>query len=194
MGAVPSRGFEPAGPLETERLVLRTFAASDREAVLGIYGHPDVARYLYEEPLTPEEAGAAIDKRVALQAIRAEGDGLRLAAVLKTTHELIGDCSLFWHPNGHRLGEIGFVFDPRYQGHGYATEGARVLLRIAFEELELHRVIGRTEVRNTPSARVLEKLGMRREAHLIENEWVKDEWQSELVYAILDREWRDTQR
>jgi RimJ/RimL family protein N-acetyltransferase len=50
-------------------------------------------------------------------------------------------------------------------------------------------VIGRAEARNIGSARVLEKLGMRREAHLVENEWVKDEWQSELVYAMLDREW-----
>ena len=41
---------------------------------------------------------------------------------------------------------------------------------------------------------MLEKLGMRREGHLVENEWVKGEWQSELVYAILDREWRDTPR
>ena len=44
--------------------------------------------------------------------------------------------------------------------------------------------------RNTASARVLEKLGMRREAHLVENEWVKGEWQSELVYALLARECR----
>ncbi|MDP9231451.1 MAG: GNAT family N-acetyltransferase, partial [Actinomycetota bacterium] len=59
-----------------------------------------------------------------------------------------------------------------------------------FEDLRLHRVIGRAEARNVASARVLEKLGMRQEAHLIENEYVKGEWQSELVYAILDREWR----
>jgi len=64
-----------------------------------------------------------------------------------------------------------------------------VFLRIAFEEMGLHRVIGRAEARNAASARVLEKLGMRHEAHLAENEFVKDEWQSELVYAILDREW-----
>ena len=77
----------------------------------------------------------------------------------------------------------------RHQGNGYATEAARPLLDWAFGDLALHRVIGRTEARNTGSARVLEKLGMRREAHLVENEWVKGEWQSELVYAILDREW-----
>ena len=51
-------------------------------------------------------------------------------------------------------------------------------------------MIGRLEARNAASARVLEKLGLRLEAHLVENEWVKDEWQSELGYAILDREWR----
>ena len=63
------------------------------------------------------------------------------------------------------------------------------LLDFAFGPLGLHRVIGRLEPRNAGSARVLEKLGMRREAHLVENEWVKGEWQSELVYAILAREW-----
>src|SRR5207249_3022518 len=65
----------------------------------------------------------------------------------------------------------------------------RVVLGMAFEELKLHRVIGRLEARNTASARVLEGLGMRREAHFGENEYVKGEWQSELDYAILDREW-----
>ena len=66
------------------------------------------------------------------------------------------------------------------------------LLRAAVSssDVGLHRVIGRTEARNVGSARTLEKLGMRREAHLVENEWVRGEWQSELVYAILDREWR----
>ena len=65
------------------------------------------------------------------------------------------------------------------------------MLGFAFGPLGLHRVIGRLETRNVGSARVLEKLGMRREAHLVENEWVKGVWQSELVYAILAREWRD---
>ena len=65
-----------------------------------------------------------------------------------------------------------------------------MLLRLAFEDLGLHRVIGRLEARNDASARVLERLGMRREAHLVENEYIKGEWQSEIIYAILDREFR----
>ena len=64
------------------------------------------------------------------------------------------------------------------------------MLRIAFDDLGLHRVIGRLEPRNVASARVLEKLGMRREALFVDNEMIKGEWQSEAVYAILDREWR----
>ena len=54
----------------------------------------------------------------------------------------------------------------------------------------MHRVVGRLEARNAASARVLERLGMRQEAHMIEHEYVKGEWQSEVVYALLDREWR----
>ena len=180
----------PDGSRETERLLLRPFGAGDLEAVYAIYSRPDVARYLYDEALTEDQARTALEKKIAMDAIRAEGDGLRLAVLLKATDELIGDLSMFWHEGGHRQGEIGFVFHPAHQGHGYATEAAQVVLRLAFEDLKLHRVIGRTEARNIASTRVMEKLGMRREAHLIENEWVKDEWQSELVYAILDREWR----
>jgi RimJ/RimL family protein N-acetyltransferase len=103
---------------------------------------------------------------------------------------VIGDCTLWRVSREHRLGEIGFVFHPDHQGRGYATEAGRELLRLAFAEHGCHRVIGRLEARNAASARVLERLGMRREAHLLENEWVKGEWQSELAYAILEHEWR----
>jgi RimJ/RimL family protein N-acetyltransferase len=65
------------------------------------------------------------------------------------------------------------------------------VLALAFDTYDLHRVHGRLEAGNVASARVLEKLGMRKEAHLIENEWVKGEWQSEAVYALLAREWRE---
>ena len=63
------------------------------------------------------------------------------------------------------------------------------MLRLAFAELGLHRVVGRLDARNTASAAVLERLGMRREAHLVDNEWVKGEWCSELDYAVLAQEW-----
>ena len=182
--------FELAGPIETERLLLRPFVAEDFDAVFAMQSRPDVARYLYWDARTEDEVRTALEEKIAGTAIRAEGDVLFLATVLKSTGKLVGDIVLHWISRDHRTAEIGFIVHPDHQGHGYATESVRVLLRLAFQDLQLHRVIGRAEARNIASARVLEKLGMRREAHLIENEYVKGEWQSELVYAILDREWR----
>jgi RimJ/RimL family protein N-acetyltransferase len=101
----------------------------------------------------------------------------------------VGDVVLELVSEEHRTGEIGYIVHPDHHGHGYATEAGRAVLRVAFEDLRLHRVTGRLDARNVASARVLEKLGMRREALLVENELVKGEWQSELVYAILDRQW-----
>jgi RimJ/RimL family protein N-acetyltransferase len=181
---------KPAYPVETDRLLLRPFAATDFEALLAIQSRADVARYLYWDPRTAAEVRETLDAKVRATAIVAEGDSLSLAAVLRESDQLIGDCSLLWASAEHRQAEIGFAFHPDHHGRGYATEAARALLRIAFEDVGLHRVIGRTEARNIASARVLERLGMRREAHFVENEYVKGEWQSELVYALLDREWR----
>ena len=76
------------------------------------------------------------------------------------------------------------------QGKGLATEACRSILAMAFEVAELHRVAARVEPRNEASWRVLERIGMRREAHFVENEWIRGEWQSEYAYAILEREWR----
>ncbi len=87
--------------------------------------------------------------------------------------------------------EIGYVFSPTVSGRGFATESCRALLRLAFGDLGVHRVIGRLDARNTASAGVLERLGMRLEARFVEDEWFKGEWTTTLVYALLEREWRD---
>jgi RimJ/RimL family protein N-acetyltransferase len=182
--------MKPGWPLETERLVLRPFEDGDLDAMHAIQSDVESARWLYNEPRTLDETKALLRKKIAGDRFAAEGDWLAAAVVARETGQLVGDVSMQWVSEQHKTGEIGFIFDPAHQGRGYATEAARPFLAFAFEELGWHRVIGRTEARNTASARVLEKLGMRREAHLIENEWVKGEWQSELVYAMLDSEWQ----
>ena len=181
--------LEPELPIRTERLILRAFGPDDVGAVFAMQSRPDVARFLYWDARTEAEVREALAKKIASTAIREEEDVLFLAAELRATGDLVGDVVLQWTSRRHLGGEIGFIVHPDHQGRGYATEASRVLLRLAFEDLGLHRVIGRVEARNIASARVLEKLGMRREAHLIENEHVKGEWQSELVYAMLAREW-----
>src|SRR5690606_7276538 len=106
------------------------------------------------------------------------------------TGALVGDVNLVWTSREHRQGEIGFVLHPAHHGLGFASEAGAVMLRLGFEGLGLHRIVGRCDGRNLASARVMEKLGMRREAHFRENEIVKGEWSDEIVYAMLSTEWR----
>ena len=181
--------MKPAYPLQTERLLLRPFATTDFDALLAIQSRPDVARYLYWDPRNAAEVREALDLKARSTAIVVEGDNLSLAAVLRSSGAMIGECSLRWISAEHRQAEIGFILHPEHHGRGYATEAAAALLALAFDKLHVHRVVGRVEARNTASARVLERLGMRQEAHMIENEYLKGEWQSEVVYALLDREW-----
>jgi RimJ/RimL family protein N-acetyltransferase len=181
--------MEPKWPLETERLLLRAFEEGDLDSMHAMQSDPDVARWLYNEPRTLQETRELLGRKID-GALRAEDDWLSAAAVERESGHVVGDIALHWVSEEHKTGEIGFILNPVYQGRGYATEAARAMLRFAFDGMGFHRVIGRTEARNTPSARVLEKLGMRLEAHFVENEWVKGEWQSELVYAMLEHEWR----
>ena len=125
-----------------------------------------------------------------MTAIDDDQNELALVACLKVSGARVGHVMLQRSSREHRQGEIGYVLHPDHQGHGYATEAASLLLRLGFEELGLHRIVGRLDARNQASAKVLERLGMRREAYLRENEFVKGEWCDELVYAILASEWR----
>jgi RimJ/RimL family protein N-acetyltransferase len=103
---------------------------------------------------------------------------------------MIGGVSLLWASDVHKQGEIGFMLHPDHQGRGYAREALLVVLQLGFEEIDLHRIYGRCDGRNEASARLMERLGMRREAHLRENEFVKGEWTDELVYALLASDWK----
>lgn len=172
-------------PIDTERLVLRPITTDDLDAVHAYQSRADVCRYLYEEPRTHDQSREWIDKTIQRTTISEEGDVLGLGVVVASTRELIGDVILCWVSSTHAQGEIGYVLHPEHAGRGYATEAAAALLRLGFDELGLHRISGRLDARNTASARVLEKLGMRREAHLVQNEYVKGEWCDEVIYAVL---------
>jgi RimJ/RimL family protein N-acetyltransferase len=89
----------------------------------------------------------------------------------------------------HETLEVGYIFSPAHGGRGYATEAVRALLDLAFGAFGARRVVARVDARNAPSRQLLERLGVRLEAHLVENEWFKGELTSEVDYAVLAREW-----
>ena len=181
--------FAPDYPIRTERLLLRPYEDGDVDAVHGYQSLPDRVRYVPYQARTRDEVVERVASARSSTSIAAEGDVLLLVIVLRTTGEVIGDVVLFYRSEVHRTGEVGFVLKPEFTGRGYATEMAAEMLRVGFDELGLHRVVGRLDARNAGSAAVLERLGMRREALLVANEWVKGEWTSELDYALLADEW-----
>ncbi len=176
-------------PIETERLTLRRFRPSDADAILALYGDPDVVRYLYSEPLQPEGLSEALDRRLRSPVLEAEGDIFELAAELRSSGEFVGAMTFFYRSTTHERGEIGYTIAPKFAGRGLAREGATALLRVGFSLLGLHRIEAQCDARNLASARVMQAIGMRHEAHLRQNEFVKGEWTDELVFAMLADEW-----
>jgi RimJ/RimL family protein N-acetyltransferase len=181
--------FQPEYPIRTERLLLRAYAHGDVDALYAYQRLPEVHRYLYTEPRTRADVEAIVAERAGSAVLTEAGQGLALVAELAETGELVGDCVLFWRSQEHKQGEVGYVFNPGYHGRGLATEAVGALLRLGFEGMGMHRIAGHLDARNTASARVLERAGLRREAHLVENEFVKGEWSDEFVYAMLRSEW-----
>ncbi|MFC5750584.1 GNAT family N-acetyltransferase [Actinomadura rugatobispora] len=182
--------LRPGYPIESARLTLRPYDESDLDDLYDIQSRPEVTRYLLFDVRDRDQVRGSLEERIRSTGLEAEGDTLTLAVTLRDSRRVIGDLMLTWTSREHRQGEIGYIFHPDHGGQGYATEAARVMMRLGFEELGLHRIVGRLNGRNAASARVLERLGMRREAHLRQNQIVKGEWADEVVYAMLEDEWR----
>ncbi|CAN5213649.1 GNAT family protein [soil metagenome] len=172
----------------TERMRLRAYRRDDLEEFSDLHGREDVARFLPWETRDAEASRAALERHLSMT-LAEDDDGITLAGFDLQTGRLVGEFVLFLRSVEHRGGEVGYVLHPDFQGRGLATEGALVMLAIGFEVMGLHRVVARIDARNTPSAAVLDRLGMRREALLVKNEWVKGEWSDEADYAMLEEEW-----
>jgi RimJ/RimL family protein N-acetyltransferase len=179
--------------LRSERLVLRRFRAGDAESLARYRSDPEVARYQAWECPYPLAAARDFIESLAGRAPGEPGAWFQFAVCLTSNGPPIGDCALCCRDGEPRQAELGFTFARAYQGRGYASEAVRCLLRYAFDTLSLHRVFALTDARNRPAQRLLERVGFRREGHLVENTWFKGEWASELLYAQLEREWRQGQ-
>jgi RimJ/RimL family protein N-acetyltransferase len=184
--AGPGEGaFEPEYPIRTARLLLRPYQSDDVDAVYAYQRLPETARYLPHEPMSRAEA--LVTRRIDSSTLGGVGEVVNMIVELAQTGGLVGDCVLFWRSHGQ--GEVGYVLDPAHHGRGFATEAVEALLRLGFEDLRLHRVAARCDARNAASWRVMERAGLRREAHLVQSQFIKGEWTDELIYAILHSEW-----
>lgn len=177
-------------PLETDRLLIRQFRASDLASFVAYRNDPEVAKYQgWSVPYSMEQGEQFIRSMIAADP-KQIGEWYQAAVTLKEDAEVIGDAAYFLMKNDSRQAYIGCTIARSHWGRGYGFEATSRLLDYLFENLDLHRVVAETDVENTSSIKLLEKLGFRRESRLIENVWFKGAYASEFHYALLEREWK----
>jgi RimJ/RimL family protein N-acetyltransferase len=180
-----------AWPVRTDRLTLRPAGAADLDATWQIRRLPEVGEWLGHDFSDHDE-----------YAVRFLEPG-RLAStlVVELDGRVIGDLMLFledpWAQSDvadrakNVQAMLGWVLDPAYGGHGYATEAVGELLRICFEDLGLRRVRALCFADNMPSWRLMERLGMRREEYAVQDSLHRTRgWLDGMTYALLADEWR----
>ncbi len=183
-------GLRPDYPVRTERLDLRPHRREDLDDLYAFHSRPEVVRYTPWPVRDRDQTRTALEAKLTQDVLTEPGQWLVLAIELRETGTVIGEALLKWASETDHQGEIGYALHTDYQGKGYASEAARELLRVGFEELGLHRICAILDDRNAPSALLLERIGMRREGHLLECAFFKGEWANEYVYALREDEWR----
>ena len=173
----------------TGRLALRLLRTEDVPAFAAYRSHPDVARYQSWDTTFSKADG----ERLAAAQVGVEfgrpGPFVQLAALDRRTGELCGDCAVRVATEQPRTAEVGVTFAPAAQGSGLATEALGAVVERLFDEHEMHRVYAEADDRNVAVHRLLERLGFRCEARLVEADWFKGEWVTLRTYAVLRREW-----
>jgi len=174
---------------ETERLILRRFHVEDWKDLFEYLSKESVVKYEPYHTFTEDESRK--------EALRRAGDEAFWAVCIMDNKKVIGNI-YFQHqePKDFMTWEIGYLFNPSFYGNGYATEACSTIIDYAFKNLQARRVVAMCNPLNVSSWRLLERLNMRREGHLIKNVYFKRDkhdnpvWNDTYEYAILKEEWR----
>lgn len=180
-------------PRRTERLSFRPATPADLRAVYDVRADPEVARWMPSRPESFED--------FVLRQGRA--GAMERCLVLELDGTVIGDLYLHvedgWaqaevQAKGRETqGEIGWCLSPDHQGHGYVTEAVSELVRLAFDDLGLRRLTAVAFADNTASLRVMDRIGMRREALFRADSLHRDlGWVDSVVHCLLADDWRAT--
>nr|WP_314546839.1 GNAT family N-acetyltransferase [uncultured Massilia sp.] len=171
--------------LFTPRLKLRRMDERDTEAHYAVFSDPEVTRYWSSEPWTNMEQ--AVQAIARIRAAGADGSELRFGIELLETGELIGNCALHHFFEASRRCEMGYAIGSRHWGRGYVSEALKALVDHGFDVLGLNRIEADIDPRNIASARVLEKLGFRKEGYMPERWIVHGEPADTVNYGLLRR-------
>lgn len=178
-------------PVRTERLVLRPATPADTEPTWRYRQLEPVSRWLTRAPRTPADYRAYFENPESLvKTLVMERDGVVIGDLMVAVGDGWAQAERAGEAHGVQA-ELGWVLDPAHEGHGYATEAVRELLRLCFTELGLRRVEADCFAANEPSWRLMERVGMRRESHTRRDALHRSgEWLDGMSYGLLAEEWR----
>ncbi len=143
--------------IETSRLLLRTFTIEDASLIYELNIDPDVTRFTHDPVRDLDHAKEILEKVIIPQyALYNHG---RWAVHVKSNLEFLGWCGLKYRTELNEI-DLGYRFKKAAWGKGYATEAAYASIKYGFEKIGLQRIVGRAEVDNIASWKVLEKCGM----------------------------------
>lgn len=168
-----------------DRVLLRDFLESDEEAVHAYAGDPLVTTYTHWGPNTSQDTHDFITEAVA-QARQDPRYAYTLAITLADSGKVIGSAAVWVTDSTHQRGELGYVLERHSWSQGYATETTRLLLRIGFDTLGLHRIVATCHPENAASVRVLTKAGMQFEGTLTHHMLVRGTWRDSLLFAAVN--------
>lgn len=171
---------------KTERLLIRPFNEEDLQDVFHIYNNDATCKYLLNDKWTHENKQKEFQRKLENNVLTKETP-LSLAVVSGT--KVIGDLTV-WYTEMKDTVEIGYTFSSEASGKGYATEAVSVLVNKLFSEFKVHRIQANLDARNEASQRLCERIGMRKEAHFIQDYWSKGEWTDSLVYGMLSSDFK----
>ncbi len=178
--------------LHTDRLRLRPFRKNDLADVHSYASDPDVVKYMTFGPNTKKDTKDFLSRTIEAnkKLPRLQYD---FALERRDSGKLIGACGLYLR--GPLEAEVGWTLNKDYWNNGYMTEAAKALIEFGFSTLKFHRIYSSCFSENHGSYRVMEKCGMRREAHFLKNRRLRSnpegDWYDEYVYAILFDEWKN---
>lgn len=188
VGMIPNPRDSP-WPMRVGSLLLREAGEDDIEQLLSFRNDPEVNRFMLRTSVDPEifrEEWLAVPTSDTDFSCVAEVDGAVVAMGFLDVVDGMGQPGM---PK-RTQGVIGYIVEPRAAGQGVASHLTRGLLAASFDRLGLRRVTAGCNADNPASARVLEKVGMRREQHGVEDSWHADlGWVDGYQYAMLAREW-----
>jgi RimJ/RimL family protein N-acetyltransferase len=171
----------------TERLAIRDLDASDGPRIFSYHKHPDISRFQSWATDSVDSVQSYIRSLPATEP--GSPGGWYQVGIFLPSGKLIGDCGFRVGAADPEQAEVGITLAPEFQGKAYATEALQALLEYLLVTLGKHRAFGSVDPRNVQSMKLLERVGMRKEAHFVKSLWFRGEWVDDVIFAVLASEW-----